>query len=222
MRRQGRRPLQNTSGSGGGGRYIKRGQAKGVAGTESGRRRCRRPLRKAGGCYRKPAAAVARGRSGRKKSGQGALPDGETFLGCRKVGFWFPLARKKQGIHFSTPEAGLSGQKTIKHTQKHSRFGCFRAFPQNFKISVRQKYYRCGPLLRRQERGNYVLWACGFSAPGLQSIVIFLIMAPTCILNHFWIQVAVSEVKRPLRNRFGSETVIIQIYNGYISDFNSS
>jgi hypothetical protein len=27
------------------------------------------------------------------------------------------------------------------------------------------------------------------------------------ILKHFWIQVAVSEVKRPLRNRFGSETV---------------
>ena len=27
------------------------------------------------------------------------------------------------------------------------------------------------------------------------------------ILNHFWIQVAVSEVKRPLRNCFGSETV---------------
>jgi hypothetical protein len=26
-------------------------------------------------------------------------------------------------------------------------------------------------------------------------------------LNHFWIQVAVSEVKRPLRNRFRSETV---------------
>jgi hypothetical protein len=30
---------------------------------------------------------------------------------------------------------------------------------------------------------------------------------PTDILNHFWIQVGVSEVKRPLRNRFGSETV---------------
>jgi hypothetical protein len=24
------------------------------------------------------------------------------------------------------------------------------------------------------------------------------------------------EVKRPLRNRFGSETVTVQIYNGYI------
>ena len=30
---------------------------------------------------------------------------------------------------------------------------------------------------------------------------------PMDILNHFWIQVAVSEVKRPSRNRFGSETV---------------
>ena len=45
-----------------------------------------------------------------KKSGQGTLPDAGTFLGCRKVGFWFPLARKKLEIHFSTPEAGLSGQ----------------------------------------------------------------------------------------------------------------
>jgi len=33
--------------------------------------------------------------------------------------------------------------------------------------------------------------------------------APADILNHFWIQVAVavSEAKRPLRNRFGSEAV---------------
>jgi hypothetical protein len=30
---------------------------------------------------------------------------------------------------------------------------------------------------------------------------------PTDILNHFWMQVAVSEVKRQLRNRFGSATV---------------
>ena len=30
---------------------------------------------------------------------------------------------------------------------------------------------------------------------------------PAGILNHFWIQVVVSELKRPLRNRFGSETV---------------
>ena len=38
---------------------------------------------------------------------------------------------------------------------------------------------------------------------------------PTDMLNHFWIQVAVSEVKRPLRNRFGSETVtdLYRFYN---------
>jgi hypothetical protein len=31
--------------------------------------------------------------------------------------------------------------------------------------------------------------------------------SPKGFLKYFWIQVAVSEVKRPLRNRFGSETV---------------
>ena len=31
---------------------------------------------------------------------------------------------------------------------------------------------------------------------------------PADILNHFWVQVAVSEVKRPLHNRFGSGKVI--------------
>jgi hypothetical protein len=54
--------------------------------------------------------APGRGRSGRKKSWQGTLPDGGTFLGHRKVDFWFPLARKKPEIHFPTPEARLSGQ----------------------------------------------------------------------------------------------------------------
>ena len=78
--------------------------------------------------------AKCRGRSGRKKSGQGTLPDGGTALGCRKVGFWFPLARKKPEIHFSTPEAGLSGQKSIKHTQKYVVLGVFGHFP---KISKR-------------------------------------------------------------------------------------
>ena len=34
---------------------------------------------------------ITRGRSGRKKSGQGTLPDGGAVLGCRKVDFWFPL-----------------------------------------------------------------------------------------------------------------------------------
>jgi len=50
------------------------------------------------------------------------------------VGFWFPLARKKPEIHFSTPEAGLSGQKSIKCTQKHVALGVFGHFP---KISKR-------------------------------------------------------------------------------------
>ena len=77
---------------------------------------------------------TTRGRSGRKKTGQGALPDGGTALGCRKVDFWFPLARKKPEIHFSTPEAGLSGQKSIKRTQKHVVLGVFGHFP---KISKR-------------------------------------------------------------------------------------
>ena len=38
--------------------------------------------------------------------------------------------------------------------------------------------------------------------------------APADFLNHLWIQVAVSEVKRPLRNRF--EVKRLQIYNGYM------
>jgi hypothetical protein len=36
------------------------------------------------------------------------------------VDCWFPLARKNPEIHFSTSEAGLSGQKTIKRTQNAS------------------------------------------------------------------------------------------------------
>jgi hypothetical protein len=50
------------------------------------------------------------------------------------VDFWFPLARKKPEIRFSTPEAGLSGQKSIKRTQKHVVLGVFGHFP---KISKR-------------------------------------------------------------------------------------
>jgi hypothetical protein len=46
------------------------------------------------------------------------------------VGFWFPLARNKPEIQFSTPEAGLSGQKTIKRTQKHVVLGVFGHFPK--------------------------------------------------------------------------------------------
>jgi hypothetical protein len=41
--------------------------------------------------------------------------------------------------------------------------------------------------------------------------------SPNGFFKYFWIQVAVSEVKRPLRNRFGSETVknITAICNGH-------
>jgi hypothetical protein len=39
-----------------------------------------------------------------------------------------------------------------------------------------------------------------------------LLEVPTDFLNHFWIQVTVSEVKQPLHGRFGSET---EKFNGY-------
>ena len=73
-----------------------------------------------------------RGRSGRKKSGQGTPPGGGTSLGCRKVDFWFslPPAQKKPAIHFSTPKAGLSGQKSIGRIQKYIALGIFGHFPK--------------------------------------------------------------------------------------------
>ena len=94
--------------------------------------------------YTCTAVTSYRGRSGRKKSGHGTPPDGGTFLGCRKFDFWFPLARKKPEIRFSTPGAGLPGQKSIKRTQKCVVLGVFGhfPFPQNFKMPVRQKYFR--------------------------------------------------------------------------------
>jgi hypothetical protein len=46
------------------------------------------------------------------------------------VDFWFPIARKKSKIRLSTPEAGLSGQKSIKRTQKHVVLGVFGHFPK--------------------------------------------------------------------------------------------
>ena len=98
-----------------------------------------------------------RGRSGRKKSGQGALPGGGTFLGCRKVDFWFPLALKEPKMHFSAPKAGLSGQKSIERTQKHVVLGVFGHFPRISKRPYAKKYYKHGLLLREQERGNYAL-----------------------------------------------------------------
>jgi hypothetical protein len=48
------------------------------------------------------------------------------------VDFWFPLfvARKKPQLHFSTPEAGFSGQKSIKRTQKQVALGVFGCSPE--------------------------------------------------------------------------------------------
>jgi hypothetical protein len=42
-----------------------------------------------------------------------------------------------------------------------------------------------------------------------KNVIYSFLEAPADFLKHFWIQVAVSELKRPLRNRFGSETVTI-------------
>ena len=57
-RRQRRRPLQNTNGSGGGDRYIKRGAARRAAVTRKGRR-YRERAAVIGGRYRKRAAAMS-------------------------------------------------------------------------------------------------------------------------------------------------------------------
>jgi hypothetical protein len=48
-----------------------------------------------------------------QKNGQGTLPDGGTFLGCRKVDFWFPTSPEDAGnpLFYRAPEAGLSGHK---------------------------------------------------------------------------------------------------------------
>jgi hypothetical protein len=49
-----------------------------------------------------------------------------------KSGFLVPtiIARKKPEIHVSTPEAGLSGQKSIKRAQKYVVFGVYGHFPK--------------------------------------------------------------------------------------------
>ena len=73
-RRQRRQPLQNTNGSEGDDRYIKRGAAKRAAATGRGRRRCRRPLQKASGRHRRPlqeAAVTGSGRYRRPLQGAG-------------------------------------------------------------------------------------------------------------------------------------------------------
>ena len=69
-----------------------------------------------------------RGRSGHKKSGQGTPPDEGTCLGCRKVGFWLPLALKKPEINFSTPEMDFPGQKIAKRTPKQAILDDFGHF----------------------------------------------------------------------------------------------
>jgi hypothetical protein len=49
-------------------------------------------------------------------------------------------------------------------------------------------------------------------APAFKNFCIWSFLeAPTDFCNHFWIQVAASLLKRPLRNRFGSEAVIINL-----------
>jgi hypothetical protein len=49
------------------------------------------------------------------------------------------VARKKSETRFYTPEAGLSGQKSIKRTQKYVVLGIFGHFPKISKMPVRQK-----------------------------------------------------------------------------------
>jgi hypothetical protein len=110
-----------------------------------------------------------RGLSGRKKSGQGTPPDGGAVLGCRKADFWFPLARKKLGIHFSTPEAGLSGQKPIKRTQKRVVLGVFGHFPQISKRPRAKNIIDAAFSFEDRSGATMFLEHADFQAPGLQS-----------------------------------------------------
>jgi hypothetical protein len=94
--RQRRRPLQNTNGSGGAGRYMKGGAAKRAAATERGRRRCRRPLQKegggdVGGRYRKRAAGTS------PPISPPFLPQG---IGAVVTGT-MPWGRMPQQLHFA-------------------------------------------------------------------------------------------------------------------------
>ena len=56
-----------------------------------------------------------RGRSGRKKVGRELSRTGELFSGVQV----------EKRIHFSTPNAGFSGQKNVKGTQKYVVLGVF-------------------------------------------------------------------------------------------------
>jgi hypothetical protein len=67
----------------------------------------------------------------RKKVGRALSRTGELFSGVENwvSGFHYLLvARKKPEIQFSSPEAGLCGQKTIKRTQKCVALGVFWYF----------------------------------------------------------------------------------------------
>jgi hypothetical protein len=67
-----------------------------------------------------------------KKMGRALSQTGGGFLGCRKVDFWFPLrcSPKETRNPLFTPDAGLSGQKSIKRTQKYVVLGVFGHFPK--------------------------------------------------------------------------------------------
>jgi hypothetical protein len=85
------------------------------------------------------------------------------------VNFLFPLARKKPEIHLSTPEAGLSGQKSIKRTQKHVALGVFGHFP---KISKRPRAKNIvDAAFSFEDRSGATMFFehADFQAPGLQS-----------------------------------------------------
>jgi hypothetical protein len=54
--------------------------------------------------------------------------------------------------------------------------------------------------------------------------MIELSRSPNEFFNHFWIQVAVSEEKQPLRNRFGSETggyKYPSVCGGYVTEISA-
>jgi hypothetical protein len=87
-----------------------------------------------------------------KKVGRALPRTGELFSGVG-VEKWI------SGFHYCSPK---ETENPLFYTQGGAlrpKIHCvFRAFPQNFKMPVRQKDYRCGLLLLRgQEQGNYFL-----------------------------------------------------------------
>jgi hypothetical protein len=78
-----------------------------------------------------------RGRPGRKKRG--------TFLGCRKVDIWLPQPERNRKYTFLHPRrAGLSGQKSIKRTQKFVVLGVLGTFSLRPMSQVRPTPSRTG------------------------------------------------------------------------------